>query len=95
MPIPDFFRAMMKHHGWTELEHVTVCYMFGSEPQQVVGTLISTGDDDDDQDFIKVIPDETVEIYEGETPDEAGLLQINTRHVVTLSTLYGEEPNAE
>lgn len=96
MPIPDFFRAMMKHHGWAELEHATVCYMFGDQPQQVVGTLISTNDtDDDDQDFIKVLPDEHIEIYEGKTPDEVGLLQINIRHVVTVATMFQEATDGE
>lgn len=96
MPIPDFFLAMMKHHGWTELEHASVCYMFGSEPRVAVGTLISTKDtDDEDDEFLKILPDEHVEIYDGQTPDEVGLLQINIRHVVTVATMFQEETNAE
>ena len=93
MKIPKFFQDMAARQGWTFLEHATVCYDFCGSPQQTVGTITATNTSEDDH-FLLVLPDELIEIYEGETPDEIGLLQINRDKVVTVAIMYQEDPDA-
>lgn len=93
MQIPDFFLDMANRQGWTRLEKATICYDFCGEPQRVVGTMFAQNTNEDDE-LLLVLPEELVETYEGDTPDECGLLQINRRYVVTIAIMYQEDPDA-